>query len=330
VTRRLVTWAVVGALGTLGVAAAVDAVVGTGRPQTEARPEQTPAPAPPPAPETDLRSDLEQELFVAGIRGTLWWTDPTCHSFRAELPELEAVEGPEAACPLTVSPGLELGFDGAVWQAGQELVARCYIARIGVAGGSGDVVAQLPGCSPAWRPDGTLTYVSLGEVMEWQPGGQPSLLLGKATLARALRPLGVAARPELLSVREIAWLDERRFAAIVRLHRRSDTRDAVAILDVAARRAYGAPILAGSIGKLAASPAGRYVAAWFEGQGIRLFDRAGQPLGEPVAGTRALAWSPDERWAVFARERDLRFVALDGAARPIAVPILARDLAWLP
>ena len=73
----------------------------------------------------------------------------------------------------------------------------------------------LRGTAPAWRPDGTLTYFADGAVRAWPNG---DVILSQRDLVRAMRTspvAGLRGRFERFSMREAAWLDDRRLAAIL-------------------------------------------------------------------------------------------------------------------
>jgi hypothetical protein len=78
------------------------------------------------------------------------------------------------------------------------------------------------------------------------------------------------------------------------------------------------------------SPLGTYFAL-FGPDGVRLFDRDASPLALPAAARepKAVAWSPDERWAALATEGAVYVFPAEAPYDPmVRVPLGVRDLDW--
>jgi hypothetical protein len=78
------------------------------------------------------------------------------------------------------------------------------------------------------------------------------------------------------------------------------------------------------------SPLGTYFAV-FGPDGVRIFDRDASPLALPAAARdpKAVAWSPDERWAALATEDAVYVFPAEAPYDPmVRVPLGVRDLDW--
>jgi hypothetical protein len=328
---RTGSWLLVVAVGVLAAAAAVDAL----------RPGES---VDPPAPTTtateatpDDARDVERraaadELEAAGIDGTLLWTDERCRLHALALPDLAPVAAGEGWTCRYAGPR-----DGWVSYAAElrspdgGRVARCRDGVVEVFSGAGRLAAErvrFRGCAPAWRPDGTLTFVRDGEVVALAPCARDPecvrALLSRRDLRAALgRDPWAFTRP---FVREVAWLRRGAFAVLV--------RDAVQNLDVIAvfrrgRLVEAPPFAYGRLSALRASPYGSYVAARVGESGLILLDSRGRFEATGLRSGRAVTWSPDETWTAMATE-DGVFVFETGerALQLIRIPVRAVDVAW--
>lgn len=140
------------------------------------------------------------------------------------------------------------------------------------------------------------------------PGGTTTLLSREALR----RELGQGFR-----VRTVAWLRAVRFAAIL-----SGPRNLLTIWQGAELWSIVGP----SEGtELRASPTGRFFAALGDGP-LQVYDRDGKPLGLPAG--RAIAWSPNERYAAVATEGHVLIVTSDGDETVARIAVDAVDLDW--
>jgi hypothetical protein len=322
---------VVAAIAVLALVAAVDSLIGSDPPpaaETAAGTEEAVEPEP------EERSPLEEELYLAGLRGTLWVSGPTCELSALTFPELPPRRAAARSCRLAVAGDLRLEVDKRALQPDGTLIARCGVQRIELvdAGDPSSEPATFAGCAPAWTPDGTLTYVLLGEVVSRDGDGGVRTVLSKATLAKALHDApGVDPVIASFSVRELAWLTNRRLAAVVRGYwpRGTGTADYFVLLERG--RLVGRPAAAGrDIRYLHVSPRRSFASAYVVGQGLHVLDRSGESLRVPVRGAESIAWSPDEGWTAIGGPGG---VVVFPTSRPegqrLRLPVAARDLAWV-
>jgi hypothetical protein len=90
------------------------------------------------------------------------------------------------------------------------------------------------------------------------------------------------------------------------------------------------PWVVGEVNFMRPSPRGTYFAL-FGPDGVRLFDRDTSPLPLPAAARdpKAVAWSPDERWAALATEDAVYVFPAEAPYDPmVRVPLGVRDLDW--
>jgi hypothetical protein len=135
------------------------------------------------------------------------------------------------------------------------------------------------------------------------PGGTTTLL------PRSRVPAGV-------TVRTVAWLGGRRFAAVLDPDRRVTVWQGIRPLTEGA---------SGAFGELRSSPRGRYFAALGGGR-VSVLDRDGRPLWQTSG--RAIAWSPDERYAAVAREDELAIVDAGDGSGVARLGVGAVDVDW--
>jgi len=298
----------------LALAATFDAVRGKG---SRAEPRR-----PAPAAEVRIphRGATARALRAAGISGTLYYTRPDCRIRALRLPGLEPVPAPApgaTVCSMAVSPvGLKTQ-SWALWRGPGPLVAFCDGGHVAVAALDGRTLPVIGGCSPAWRRDGSLSYVRRGSVVQFPPHGRAEVLLRRSEVAAAL------GRHDLPSVEELAWLGDSRFAATVS----SGRADVLTLFDhgrLARWTAFpGAPLFG-----LQASPRGDRLALLI-GQGrLMLLDGRLRPvpLPRPLRTAHALTWSPGEGWTVGATDSSVVFV--HPGRRPLAIGLQAMDVAW--
>ncbi|MBW3593034.1 MAG: hypothetical protein KY396_05020, partial [Actinobacteria bacterium] len=162
-------------------------------------------------PEPDLRTALAD----AGAGGVVYATvaeDVACELHAIALPDLATrrlVRAP--ACRFDVSPDERHVAFGSSCPAAE---------RAFVLGLESDASFVLEGCSPAWRPDGRLTYVRRGDVVTRNGFGcgkracVKTLVRGRA-LASTLDPFFGDDFAASFVLREIGWLSRRRLVAVV-------------------------------------------------------------------------------------------------------------------
>jgi len=318
--KRSGSWILAAAVVLLVVAATVDAVVG----------EEAAAPPPPEPPKRERvndRGDLVREARARGIRGTILYADESCVLQSVRLPGLGSADrAPRgSSCGFSTSPGGQFSAGTAVPSPRNELTAEC-VAGVVEARVEGELVGRARGCAPAWTPDGRLTAVRDGEVVELREDGS-SVLLSRRDLARALaREPWAFADPR---AREVAWFDDDLVAVVVSDPGREND-DVLALFR--GRRLVGAPPFPYErLSGLRVSPRGTFVAArvGLPVRGLVLLDRQAELVGIPFRVARAIAWTYNEAWSAVATANGI-YVWETGerALRFIRLPIRARDLIW--
>jgi hypothetical protein len=244
-----------------------------------------------------------------GRLGTLYYVDRHCKLHAVTVPALRPAAAPrDSGCSALVSPSTPApGWS--VWPSTAHLAAWCDGNRVLVAAASGLRLPLIGGCAPAWRPDGSLTYIRRGTIVEFPRTGRAQDLLTAAQVASAL---GKGWRADRL-----AWLGPDRVAVAAS----NNARAVLAVFDgkqVVAR----IPVEPGL--DLRASPHGSFVVAR-GANGLRIYDARLRRLDGSGADT-AIAWSPDEHWRAVATRR--RVVLSSTAMERVVLPSGALDLAW--
>jgi hypothetical protein len=324
---RLSTGLVVVALCGLALVAAVDAIRDRQAGPSSQRETEERSPA---KPERVLSRAVVDELRAQGVAGTLAWADRACRVHTLALPALERGDGSRRGCSFTTSPGFRVGRDGAVPSPDGELVARCRDGRVELLGASTGLVRErVHGCAPAWRPDGELTFVRDGELARLSDCGRPEpctdVVVSRAGLERAVgRDPWAFGHP---AFQEVAWLDDRTFAAVVRDERR---HEALIALFSRSRFVSAPPFSYSSLAGLRVSPLGNYVAVHVNrGRGLLMVDGEGRYQSFGFRTARAIAWSPDETWTVVATgDGAFLFPTREFPIGLIRLPLDASDLIW--
>jgi hypothetical protein len=327
--RPGVTWLVVGAVAALGIGAAVDALRGEGeaaRPPettTASTSEQAPAGSadrgdlefPPPA--LSSRARVPALLAQAEARGALYVADMSCRLRALRLPELEWLAEPAAPlgpCRFTVDANGLLFPDGAVFARGAELGAVCSDGRVRIFDERRLAALEtVAGCSPAWKPDGSLTVLRRGELVQATGLDQERVVLSHEDVIRAL-----GRRARLL---EVAWIDNESFGVALRRNGLFELavfrgRHLVARPSFSSARIEG--LRAGASGLLAAETGTSQFAVSF-------FDRRGRLLLS--VGGRAFSWQPEGVVAAVAGRLKVLFVA-PLTRDVVSLSLFASDLEW--
>ena len=280
------------------------------------------------------RSALEDELFYAGLRGTLWISAPDCGLSALTFPVFPPRPAAARSCRLEVSHDLRLEVDGSALQPDGGLVARCEIYRTELidARSSAAPPRTLDGCAPSWKPDGTLTYVRRGAVVSRAGNGRVETLLSKEALAAALHGAdGVDPVIASFSAKELAWLTDDLLAATVRGYwpRGSESSDFL-VLFRRGRLVAPPAVIAREIRYLHASPRRTFVSADAVGDGLRTLDREGRRVPVPIRAATTIAWSPDEGWTAVGSAAGVFLYPTAEPRSRLRLPLRARDLAWVP
>jgi hypothetical protein len=323
--NRGVTWLVVGAVAAVGLVAAVDALRGEGASQppdtTTARLSEQGSPATAggvdnPPPPLSHRARALALLETVDARGALYVASMSCRLRALRLPELEwlAEPAPAGPCRFTVDANGELFPEHATFARGGELGAVCNGNTVDVFDEPGPVVLRrVEGCAPAWKPDGSLTVLRKGELVQAIGLDQERVLLSRDDIARALGP---RARPV-----EVAWLDNSSFG--VALRRRGLLELAVFRgRHLVARPSFSSARIEGlraGASRLLAAETGKPQFA------VSFFDRRGRLLLS--VGGRAFSWQPEGAVAAVAGRLQILFV--DPRARDVvSLPLFTSDLEW--
>jgi len=294
--RPLVTRLLVGALLVIGLFAARDALQSEGTaaepaPPTESVESASQAPAGPP--DIPGRLALVTELKELGARGALYVTDVSCRRFILSLPTLAWTTTSEL-------PGSDCGLWTRQPSDADTGIAARQVNADTIEVTSGGWSFGFEGTSPAFKPDGILTFVRDGTLREWT-GRCPEparkvVFEGLYDVARCDRPVAGAPR----DVREVAWLSVRDYAVVA-------GPDGATSLEVVrggrTERLFNS--VGARMGALEASPSGRYVVVRLDGA-LTLFrtdvSRALRPLPANDELVRSITWSRDERLAALATD----------------------------
>jgi hypothetical protein len=306
------------ALGVVG-AAVVDTVAkSVSKRQSRAKPHVLPV-------SDALRSDrdaLAGRLRTDKASGVLYYVDSACGLHALRLPSLAATPAPRGGgcralvAPASAPPGWSL------WPRNTPLAARCdEHRRVIVSAAAGPSLPMIGGCAPAWRPDGSMTYIRRGAIVQFPRTGRAQVLRSRSQLAGALE-----AQPALRGVGgwhaiRVAWLSPARFAVLAS----NGSRAVLAVFSgrrIVALRAH----VPSRVTELRGSPRGSYVVLGTAG-GVRVYDARRRDLSRVrrFGILVSVAWSSDESWRAVAQEQK---VLLVGPHVSVVLPLRALDLAW--
>jgi hypothetical protein len=328
--RRILTWGLVAAVAALGLAAGIDALRGGEEPEPVAATEPEPTTSAEADPADRTLAAAGEDLRRAGVpEGRLVWSDEDCGVHSLLLPGL--AERPVHDLVACQSEGASFSQPGGVRAECGGGLLRVWAGPLG----EPELVARERGCGPAWKPDRSVTFVQDGSIRRFAPcPGDPEpgpLLCSKPVLTRAelARQLTGAfwpvARPRF---KELRWLDDERFAAVVQGRTPEERVDFLALFDRG--KLVGDPVPYVELGGLKASPTGsRVAAADTERGGIVALDGNGRRIQLALDSGHGIAWSPDENWIAEATEGGIYvWRADDESPELIHIPVVARDLLW--
>jgi hypothetical protein len=314
------------ALAAVVVVAAVDAVRGR-----EA--DDPPAPA---TTELANRNAIADQLAALGARGELVLYGNGCAVQLLALPSLEQTQEQSGCEPRgAVSPD-------------RSLVARCLGERTELFEQEASVLVQsLPGCAPAWRPDGVLTVAHERAVVRFLgtcPADETCVrtLIGKRELERAARRHPTVPETPVrvrVLVDGIAWLSQTRAAVLLSIRISGRLGGLGALSHIAffenGRLATTAGYSRTTGGRLSASPRGTYLVQTpdviLRGNGTQV------NLPPHLRGVQAFAWSADERLLALATRFAVvvlevtsleRYDATGAGLRSVTLPLSVTELAW--
>jgi hypothetical protein len=266
------------------------------------------------------RQQLVGRLRRAGLQGVLYFVDQRCELEAVRLPSLAAAPAPRGGgCRAVVSPA-SAPPGWSLWPRDTPLAASCDGTRVVVTASAGPALPMIGGCAPAWRSDGSMTYVRRGAIVQFPRTGRAQVLRPRAQLAGMLARATGVPHSKPFRVRTIAWLGPTRCAVVAI----AGSRTALAVLagrQVAALR-LDVPRAAREV---RASPRGTFLVLRTKA-GVVVYDarRPTLPQAQRLRGD-AVTWSPDERWLAIARNAA---IVLTRRRTRIILPIAARDLAW--
>jgi hypothetical protein len=268
------------------------------------------------------RALLTAQLQIEGVDGVLYFVDRECQLRALRLPSLVAAPAPRAAgCSALVSPS-SAPPGWSLWPRNTPLAAYCANRRVIVSATAGPSLPMIGGCSPAWRPDGSMTYIRRGAIVQFPRVGRAQVLRSRSQLAAAFERLPALRGSTGWRVSRVAWLGSTRFAVIAS----NNARTIAAVFSGRRIVAFRARLPAGG-SDLRASPRGRYVVLR-DAYGVDLFDarQADFPRVRRFDGAASVAWSNDERWLAVASGSK---ITLTGPRnRRVVLPLQALDVAW--
>jgi len=278
---------------------------------------------PPPAAQVALgdRSMLATMLRRGGADGVLYFVDGACRLHALRLPTLTATAAPRGlACRALVSPA-SAPPGWSLWPRDTPLAARCERQRVVVSATAGPALPMIGGCAPAWRPDGSMTYVRRGAIVQFPRVGRAQVLRSRNQLSDALARFPPLRGTSNWRVTSIAWLASTRFAVLAH----SSARRVIAVF--AGRKIVGLrQRVPSGLSELRASPRGHFLVLRGRGRAVVFSTRTrGLPHVPGFARAAAVAWSSDERWHALARAGEIVVV---GPRAQLTLHVRARDVAW--
>src|SRR6266545_5542116 len=247
--RRWPTWLLVGALVALGSVAVADALRGGGEKEVVS---SSPGPRPSPAVTT-----VSLEPASPAISGVLYYsnTEDDCRLDGLSLPDLGNAPPPKLrSCRFSLSRDGQAAFpDDAEWSPQGGMYAREDDNMIELGSSASHQALHFPGSAPAFKPDGTFTYVRENEVVEWTTscprGSRLFTLPGDNATARCRRVVlstGDLRRARIggegsgpLIQKDLAWLSDTRLVTVVGDAGISGHREHLSVID--GGRVVGAP-----------------------------------------------------------------------------------------
>ena len=327
--RARATWFVVGAVMALGIVAVVDSLPWPGASEAPRAEEEGPPPA-----------EVARPSGRFEAQGVLYYTDNFCRLRGLKLPSFEAVEAPEwEDCGFSLSPSADGVLpEGVTWEPRGARRVAAFDGSVYVVSDAAGWEYRFRGEAPAFRPDGTLTFLRNGQLFELTGYCRPRrnvpwcerLLLSRRDL---VAPLADGPRPP--RVKEIVWFSQTRMAAVLAF----EQEDMVAVYQ--GRRLLDLVGVGWRFSELSLSPRRNFLAAQVERpRGFVFVDSDGRSFAlreigrdnygrPPFTAGRAVAWSADDSWTAVARSHDVVFFRM-GSESPdvVNVQVTAHDLAW--
>ena len=268
------------------------------------------------------RAVLSALLQTGGAGGVLYFVDRACRLRALRLPSLAAAPAPrDAGCRALVSPS-SAPPGWSLWPRNTPLAAHCANRRVIVSATAGPSLPMIGGCSPAWRPDGSMTYIRRGAIVQFPRVGRAQVLRSRNQLVAALERLPALRGSSGWRVSRIAWLGSTRFAVSATNHSRT-----IAAVFSGRRIVAFRARLPGGATDLRASPRGRFVVLR-SAHGVDLYDarEADFPRVRSFGRAVSVAWSSDERWLAVASGSTITLAGPHDYR--VVLPLRALDLAW--
>jgi hypothetical protein len=334
--RRWPTWLLVGALVALGSVAVADALRGD-------RTKVVPRPGTP----ATVALITRNEPAASGLSGVLYYSnaEDDCRLDGLSLPDLGNAPPPKLrSCRFSLSRDGQAAFpDDVEWSPQGAIYTREDDNMIELGSSASQQALHFPGSAPAFKPDGTFTYVRENEVVEWTTscprGSRLFTLPGDNATARCRRVVlstGDLRRARIggegsgpLIPKDLAWLSDTRLVTVVGDAGISGSREHLSVIDDG--RVVGATISEFGGGmRVEASPHGNFFTAWYGDSLVTIRDRNGDLVTFPtIPRVRALTWSPDERWTAVATEHSVFVFRTNTSEASVRrLPIMAYELAW--
>jgi hypothetical protein len=306
------TWLVLAAVLAVAAAAVADALHGGLRDES--------------APKTGRSAErrIVPPGVPAGFMGTVFYSDARdgCRLHSLRLAGFTAAQPPNFDdCRFSLSPdGTRVAPEGSAWSPLGGLVAVPREDGFALEAGPSHIVV-VHGRAPAFKPDGTLTQVRGGRLVEWTIGCRAGQRLFTLPADNATSRCARTVYPH--PVRCVAWFSDSRFVAVLPRGKLVIVEDGRVLVHARLPRFRSASI--------ELSPQRTFATLWLDGELAGTFDSGGGPAAiAPVGEVTSLAWSPSERWILAATRGGAVFLLRPdaGDARVRRIDITAHDLAW--
>ena len=296
----------VAAIVGLGVAAGVDSLRGDDEPADQSSASKS---------DRTTTASAAQELASRQITGVLHFTvrvrPGQCALRSVALPTLETTSAVDVgSCLIAISAGGLVAAGGPCPRGNIVWVPSPTRPML------------LEGCAPAWKPDGTLTFVRRGRLVELVKGCTRPDPVG------CLRQTPMRAVPGN-AIHELAWMNDERFAMLL------DGREGVeSVFLSGAGGRFARPVLSSS-GLSYLRPFGRNRVVVRTGPAGRAFltiddNGIAKPFPRFLADGQAVTVSPDGAWVASTSAGAVHVYRLGDSRplEPVRIEIDAVDLGW--